>query len=162
MPPIITLQFDSFNYSSLHNSLNTLHNVLDLTIHYYTSPHPAIQHITSALPQITKRDRTLPKLHNTLHYFTSPLHYHNLRKYSTLPRLTLLYHCFALLHRTPPNRCITPLYSTLFYHCFTSLHRTPPNHCFTQCYTLLCLTTRHPTLPYHCLTAPQLTLHCLY
>ena len=103
MPPIITLQFNSFSYSSLHNNLNTLHTVLDLTIpllyittQYHTSRHATVhylcftirnvtvRHITSALPQITKRDRTLPQPNNASHYTTIPLLY-NMLLYCTEP-----------------------------------------------------------------------------
>lgn len=63
--------------------------------------------ITSALPQITKRDRTLPKLHNTLHHSTSPLHYPSLRN------MTKPYHSQTTPHITPQHLCYTIRYETI-------------------------------------------------
>ena len=148
MPPIINQQLNSFSYSSLHNNLNTLHNVPDLTIPllYITTPcnnyallHFTPPYITSALPQITKRDRTLLKLHNTLHYSTSPLHYHNLRNMTepchsqTMPHSTARNLCFTIRHHASPllNYTISIPDIAIHYHCF-ALITTP---CFTIPYS---------------------------
>lgn len=125
MPPIITLQFNSFSYSSLHNNLNTLHTVLDLTIPllYITTQYHAItiHHITSrhcTLPLLydTKRYSTahnlcfttdyetrqnLAKATQYFHHSTSPLHYPSLRNMDiTLPQpnITLQYLCFIICY----------------------------------------------------------------
>lgn len=170
MPPIITLRFDSFSYSFLHNNLNTLHNVLD----YYTAHHFTPPYITSALPQITKRDRTLPQPNNATRYTTIPLLY-NMFLYCTEPlyfsvtidNITVRYYsehnlCYTYnkAHYTT-NLCYTIRYHVLPLLHYTLPHHALPYHYFTSCYTVLCFTARHPTLPYHCLTAPQLALRYL-
>ena len=86
----------------------------------------------------------MPKLHNTLHYFTSPLHYHNLRN------MTEPCHSQTIPRSTARNLCFTICYYIVLNLFTLALQYTTLQYVTTQSITFATPTIKHITLQYLC------------